>query len=268
MELKISVFLFFSSFLAATIKNDTIFEDEIATDISRYLELSGFHRNLRTKFILDPIIKTKMKDFKYCTILLVEYFPSGVYVDKYEVDNLVKLGGSTHFHFTSLVETEKPSYNSQPSVVLVYHNFIAYGKTKINFSATIPVHFRYHLISNNSTYTKVHIPSPLIYLTCNSEKMNFQDLFHHRRYTRHISKEFSFHSKIVSKHKTPTILHIDFPVGRLSDERFVTFITLAVSLIGAIVTMLHIHHYSSRFKLSVFRSSSELERMKKKDKKI
>jgi hypothetical protein len=96
-----------------------------------------------------------------------------------EVDTLAKCGGPTHFHFLNQVEVEKPSYLSVPLVVLIYSIYhgrnpyafqrsfaISFSRLRINFSLTIPIHFRYHLSSNTESFTKIYLPPPLIYLSC------------------------------------------------------------------------------------------------------
>lgn len=147
--------------------------EEVPTPISRILTNPGFHRELTTEITLEDEHRVKIiKDHTNCTLMLLETFSEGVYVDEYEVGNLERLGSGNHVHFFNQVDVEKPAYFSSKNVVLVYHSFQPQNSDRQVFNITIPVHFRYQLPSSTSTHRRVYINSPLVYISCNGKVTN------------------------------------------------------------------------------------------------
>lgn len=239
-------------------------EELVVTEISRSLDKSGFHRNLRTEFVLDVELKPELK---YCTVLLVESLPSGVYIDKDEVDSLAVCGGPTHFHFMNKIEIEKPSYLSIPLVVLIYS--IYSGRKPINFSLSFPIHFRYHLSSSTESFTKIYLPPPLIYLSCSRDKLDYNQLFVKNNYTSVVSKQNPSYFKVVPKRVEAILtLQVDFPIGKLTDARLVTSLTLLATLVASGILIFHIHLYSTKFKFAIFEKIVKLKKAPKETPEI
>jgi hypothetical protein len=56
---------------------------------------------------------------------------------------------------------------------------------------------------------------------------------------------------------------VDFPIGKLSDARLVTFLTLIATLVASGVLIFHIHLYSTKFKLAIFDKIVKLKNAQK-----
>ena len=115
------------------------------------------------------------------------------------------------------LETEKPSYQSQPTMVLVYTNFKGkskcaivlhffyltlfslYSTFRIHFSLSFPIHFRYQLAHNTSLFTKIYIPPPLIYLSCNRYVIFLLFSFPNSYFINFKAKEWYFKKYFINK---------------------------------------------------------------------
>jgi hypothetical protein len=56
---------------------------------------------------------------------------------------------------------------------------------------------------------------------------------------------------------------VDFPIGKLSDMRVVTFLTLLATLVACGVLIYHVHLYSTNFKRAVFEKIVYLKKAQK-----
>eukprot|EP01128_Nolandella_sp_AFSM9_P005570 TRINITY_DN2709_c0_g1_i3.p1 TRINITY_DN2709_c0_g1~~TRINITY_DN2709_c0_g1_i3.p1 ORF type:complete len:259 (-),score=39.10 TRINITY_DN2709_c0_g1_i3:160-936(-) len=220
----------------------------------------GFHRDLNTQISLDTdqhrllINPDPHIHYTNCTIMMVETLLNGVFLDQYEIQDRERLkvpGDSTpHVHFFREMDVERPSYLSPSNIVLVYYHFDPRPDTPRVFNITLPIHFRYQLPSSKETHHKVVISSPLTYLHCNgippmpaldhlnqpSSGLGWNKL--------EVSASPPSPSSVPSRStdsKSVTIepvrVVLDVPVGQRGSEWTVMAVSLAVTLLGAFITI-------------------------------
>jgi len=116
----------------------------------------GFHRELTYFIHFDYPIAGKE-----CEYFIEQSFPSGVYVNVDQLNDLVrfkKLEALYPYH----IDIEIPTEQAQPFHVLLS------GRPKISDSIVLPIHFRYHA-PRKTNFVKVEIDNPLLYFKCLDE---------------------------------------------------------------------------------------------------
>uniref|UniRef100_A0A6B2LI44 Phosphatidylinositol-glycan biosynthesis class X protein n=1 Tax=Arcella intermedia TaxID=1963864 RepID=A0A6B2LI44_9EUKA len=180
--------------------------------------------------------KTKLlKGRPECILMLVETLPAGVYVDPFEMNELEKFGSGNRFHYFNDVDVEKPAYQSQQNVVLVYRMFNPQSHL-LNIS--FPVHFRYQLPSDTVTHRRVYLNAPLIYVNCNGKNLVIphvpEQMAHFDTWTTLsvIDKEQLDFSKPDPKEKLVRLV-VPIPVGQRDKQTLVTVVTLLITTVAA-----------------------------------
>eukprot|EP01129_Flabellula_baltica_P007088 TRINITY_DN2726_c0_g1_i3.p1 TRINITY_DN2726_c0_g1~~TRINITY_DN2726_c0_g1_i3.p1 ORF type:complete len:250 (+),score=38.68 TRINITY_DN2726_c0_g1_i3:1-750(+) len=196
------------------------------TAISRVLYGEGFHRVLDTGISLkfeDEILfdGLDVKGYDNCSFMIVETFSEGIYVDRYEVEDIERQGGP-HVHFFSKIDLELPSYKSEQNIVLVYYHFNPQTVADGSVSITLPVHLRYQRPSNSVTHRKVFINEPLVYLTCSPPEIT---------QSPHMVPNNWIKLTPTNENLRLTAL---VPVGQRQSERIVSVGTLIVTIAGTL----------------------------------
>lgn len=126
----------------------------------------GFHRDLVTYLEWDVSRFIDHADPKNCTFLLVEHFPSGLYIDQDQVRNGEEFGGPKVLS-KEVIDVESLAHHSSSNVIYVF------PKTVVNFSMktisaniSIPVHLRYHQAALGKEFVSVSLSSPTVFGRC------------------------------------------------------------------------------------------------------
>ncbi|KAM6921997.1 phosphatidylinositol-glycan biosynthesis class X protein [Xenentodon cancila] len=128
----------------------------LGSSVSVELSKNGFHRELITT------VKPKPGALGDVSVLLVYSWPSGVYVDPYQVASL-RDHSDWQILLDSGIDLEAPAHKTSGFLTYVYpsHN----GPTPSLLKVTIPVHGRYHMPSLvGKPFTAVHIEPPELLL--------------------------------------------------------------------------------------------------------
>ncbi|XP_013790757.1 uncharacterized protein LOC106474614 [Limulus polyphemus] len=129
--------------------------------VRRKLELSGYHRNLVTELHWNSTDLHEDDVLSRTHFLLIETFPSSVYVDPYQLGFLQESGYPEVF-VSSTVDVEKPARTSPE---LMVYEFIPLNKNTMKIQ--IPVHFRYQTPQDCETQgyfvnVTLHLPQAFI----------------------------------------------------------------------------------------------------------
>ncbi|XP_072246020.1 phosphatidylinositol-glycan biosynthesis class X protein [Leuresthes tenuis] len=127
-----------------------------ASTVSVELAKRGFHREVITTVELRPDVLGSIR------VLLLYRWPSGVYVDPYQ---LASLSSQRDWQvlLDSSVDLELPAHKTSGFLTYVYPSYI--GPTTGLLKVTIPVHGRYHKPSfSGKTFTSVSIEPPELLL--------------------------------------------------------------------------------------------------------
>ncbi|XP_049581543.1 phosphatidylinositol-glycan biosynthesis class X protein [Syngnathus scovelli] len=141
-----------------------------STTVSLEIKNKGFHREAETTIELQP-----GGAFEDVRVLLLHAWPSGVYVDPYQ---LALLGDAVNWQILvdSAIDLEMPAHKTLGFVTYVYPAFSE--QTPSVLKVSIPIHGRYHQPSfTGETFSSVVIELPKLLLRM--EKCSLADLEPH-----------------------------------------------------------------------------------------
>ncbi|XP_030382823.1 phosphatidylinositol-glycan biosynthesis class X protein [Scaptodrosophila lebanonensis] len=118
------------------------------------MEEAGMHRTITYTVQFHPSLVDK--DCKY---ILKQSLPAAVFVSTDELDDLQRLNKLVAV-YPKFVDIEQPTEKANAFTVLLR------GSPKITDTLTLPIHFRYHAPSDNSSYASVVIDTPVLYANC------------------------------------------------------------------------------------------------------
>lgn len=124
--------------------------------VSMEIIKKGFHREVVTTVELSPNVLSGVR------VLLVHRWPSGVYVDPYQLASLSDQS-DWQILLDSAIDLEVPAHKTVGFITYVYPTLD--GPTPRLLKVTIPIHGRYHEPSfDGKTFTSVHIEPPELLL--------------------------------------------------------------------------------------------------------
>ncbi|XP_029356460.1 phosphatidylinositol-glycan biosynthesis class X protein [Echeneis naucrates] len=123
----------------------------VSVDISK----KGFHRDLITNIDLSPDVPRGIR------VLLVYRWPSGVYVDPYQLASL-RDQSDWQILLDSSIDLEVPAHKTLGFVTYVYPNHGDPPPRELK--VVIPMHGRYHEPSSQKTFTSVDMQPPELLL--------------------------------------------------------------------------------------------------------
>ncbi|XP_041862284.1 phosphatidylinositol-glycan biosynthesis class X protein [Melanotaenia boesemani] len=127
-----------------------------ASTVSVELTKRGFHRDLINTVELGP---DTLGDVR---VLLVHRWPSGVYVDPYQLA-FMSDQRDWQILFDSTIDLEMPAHKTSGFLTYIYPSYT--GPTPTILKVTIPVHGRYHEPSSvGEMFTSVYIDHPELLL--------------------------------------------------------------------------------------------------------
>ncbi|XP_026688787.1 phosphatidylinositol-glycan biosynthesis class X protein-like [Diaphorina citri] len=128
--------------------------------ITRELRNDGYHRNLVSNIDIYSTSETYP-----CSLLLVEYLPSNVYVDSDQLIRLAAKTGLVSFLNTSVnIEAIANSEKATPFKAFLYP--LEQDGPKITRSVELPIHLRYQAASSGGGYKNVNIGQPSLFSRC------------------------------------------------------------------------------------------------------
>lgn len=193
----------------------------------------GFHRELYYTIYFDYPIAGKD-----CEFYLEQEFPSSVYINTDQLENLKRLGKFNGV-FPKFIDVEIPTEKAEGFKVLLY------GMPKITGSVSLPVHFRYHSPRNGGGYKTVEIDSPTFYFRCPDEKfeswgitnaslsnycLNKNDFVETDEIFGENCDWKQIEYQLILKNNG---LRADIPIGDENIRKLVLYLTVAVSWIGS-----------------------------------
>lgn len=128
----------------------------------------GFHRDLVT-FVEWDILSNFDDDSNQldCQLLLVEHFPSGIYIDPDQIKNEVEFGGPEVLT-TETINVESLAHHASSHKIFVFPKIaIDYRLKTMSANITIPVHLRYHQAAIGTKFASVSLSSPKVFGRCN-----------------------------------------------------------------------------------------------------
>ncbi|CAH3036973.1 unnamed protein product [Porites lobata] len=132
----------------------------------------GFHRDLTT-YVEWTVSGSSHSDLQDCQLLLVEYFPSGVYVDPDQIKNEEEFGGPEVL-ITEAINTEVMAHHSSPHKVFLFPKAVVNSRLgSIYVNISIPIHLRYHKAAKKEKFVPVSLSPPTILGKCNHGMDNF-----------------------------------------------------------------------------------------------
>lgn len=128
----------------------------------------GFHRDLVTFVEWDiPSIFDDDSNKLDCQLLLVEHFPSGIYIDPDQIKHEVQFGGPEVLT-TETINVESLAHHASSHKIFVFPKIaIDYRLGTMSANITIPVHLRYHQATIGTKFASVSLSSPKIFGRCN-----------------------------------------------------------------------------------------------------
>lgn len=128
--------------------------------ITRELRNHGFHRDLVSNIDIYSTSETYP-----CSLLLVEYLPSSVYVDSDQILGLAaKTGLESSLNTTVNVEATAYSEKAIPFKAYIYPS--AQEGPKITRSVELPIHLRYQAPTSGGGYKNLNIGQPSLFSRC------------------------------------------------------------------------------------------------------
>ncbi|KAG1687151.1 Phosphatidylinositol-glycan biosynthesis class X protein [Nymphon striatum] len=171
-------------------------------------------------------------------LAIVEKFPSGVYVDTFQLNNLEQQNQQWQVLINEAIDVEMPEYLSQEFEAYFYVILRNVNEHQMEANISVPIHLRYHKPSENPDeyYVNVFIHNPKLYL-----KNDQKELSSCFKSTEQILFSCDKHNKAVCDwHSVPYFaqnengLRVSVPVGHSEDEILVTYITIFITCIGSI----------------------------------
>uniref|UniRef100_A0A3Q2Y736 Phosphatidylinositol-glycan biosynthesis class X protein n=1 Tax=Hippocampus comes TaxID=109280 RepID=A0A3Q2Y736_HIPCM len=148
---------FFFFFTSATAYLELTHNSKLSTAVSIVIKNKGFHMELETTVELQ--LGSAFKDVR---LLLLHTWPSGVYVDPYQ---LAFLSDAVDWQILvdSAIDLEVPAHKTSGFVAYVYPAFSEQTPGVLNIS--IPIHGRYHQPSfDGETFESIAIEPPKLLL--------------------------------------------------------------------------------------------------------
>ncbi|EMR10854.1 hypothetical protein PNEG_01000 [Pneumocystis murina B123] len=205
---------------------------------SEVISSKGFHRKIRSKITISKLQNDT------CSLYILYYLPKFVYVDKYQLENLVhfNIGNLKKIHFIrgeTNLEAASWQLNKWGSLILVE----ALTHQNISFFVDLPIHLRYYLPMKNKFHTfNLSLPTSFYFCeslqdisTSQSPFSSSWQLFHD-----HFSKNGTFHFLHHSNHNYSTSMTIHIPVLNSSHILFVQIGTFLVILTSFLYILLKI----------------------------
>ncbi|KAM8805037.1 phosphatidylinositol-glycan biosynthesis class X protein [Eudromia elegans] len=128
--------------------------------VTQQLLQEGFHRDL----LLQVELGVAKEDLRECTVAARTHLPPGVYVDPYELASLQRHNFTKALVIPDAVDVEAPEYLATELAVLLY--MTPDPRCSECFTATLPVHGRYHRPTANNETVLVALKSPEILICC------------------------------------------------------------------------------------------------------
>ncbi|KAN0014636.1 hypothetical protein ACTFIU_000954 [Dictyostelium citrinum] len=208
----------------------------IIQKLDHVVKKSGFHRELVTNVTLKSPLKETVP--RVCKLMVMENLDQGIFVDRYEVDEIERFGGPKVVIY-QLIDLEKPSTSSTQNFVSIIKQFNTTGSATQEIQVTLPIHLRYQnpLFSENgdsNTFRQSIISSPQIYVSCeptNSVLNNNKNSNDNWNLITNYNLLDGDNTKSIS---------INVPVGQLNDNESVKLYTLLVTVIGSILVIITI----------------------------
>ena len=175
---------------------------------------SGFHREVHATLELHRFDSVPCRDPK---ALLFQSIPSTVYIDRYEIDQKSRFGGSIGM-FWNQIDLEAATSSSPPHVVAFMGALPSEGG---QVTLSYPLHLRYQAPSENLTHGSATILPPRVFLQCSQDEA--LDAFAYIPAAPPLS--------VIH----PTVMPV--PVGSFEDLQMVVFGTLGATAAGAAVVL-------------------------------
>lgn len=207
---------------------------EYATCLVSYLYMhiynSGFHRDVHYTLKFGGLGRMS------CNLMLLQHFPSAMYVDTDQLTNLKKFK-KINSYVPLYVDVEKPASKASPFSLHLFETV----RKEVNI--TLPIHFRYHDPSERK-FERIQIESPTLYVQCHgTSTKNLLKSSGTYRYPCPSSAQIYDYDKLdeaeycdwqeLEFSNVPTVLSVLIPVGNTSSYKFVLPATLLVSWIGS-----------------------------------
>ncbi|NWI17268.1 PIGX protein, partial [Crypturellus soui] len=128
--------------------------------VTQQLLQEGFHREL----LLQVELGVTREDLGRCTVAARTRLPSGIYVDPYELASLQRHNLTKALVIPDAVDVEAPEYLAPELVVFLY--MTPDPRCSGCFTATLPVHGRYHRPAENNGTALVTLKGPEILICC------------------------------------------------------------------------------------------------------
>ncbi|KAM9967452.1 hypothetical protein ACTFIW_001536 [Dictyostelium discoideum] len=217
-----------------TIVKDGDDDEWVILKLDHLVKKSGFHREL----VINVTLKAPLRDTVpgVCKIMVLENLDQGIFVDRYEVDEIERFGGPKVVIY-QLIDLEKPSTSSTQNFVSIIKQFNTTGSATEDIQLTLPIHLRYQnpLFSDNgggdsNTFRQSIISSPQIYLSCEPTNSVLNNNEHSNDDNWNLITNYNLLLDDISKS-----ISINVPVGQLNDNDSVKFYTLLVTVIGSIL---------------------------------
>ncbi|XP_043926252.1 phosphatidylinositol-glycan biosynthesis class X protein isoform X4 [Protopterus annectens] len=127
--------------------------------VTRTILKDGFHRELLTTVKLRTLTNT----VGGCSVLIKELLPAGLFADPYQLASLREYG-ILEALLLKPVDIEAPEYLSSSQTVLVYLK--PDPSCTRCYTATVPVHGRYHRPSEDKSTATITLENPKLLLHC------------------------------------------------------------------------------------------------------
>ncbi|XP_053392778.1 phosphatidylinositol-glycan biosynthesis class X protein-like isoform X2 [Mercenaria mercenaria] len=172
-----------------------------------------------------------------CFLMFTETIPSGAYVDPDQINSLKPYGGPDVL-LSSPVDVEKPEIESTEFQGHVFSNLSRVGD-KLTSSYRLPVHLRYHGISDQD-YTTVTFTNPEVSVRCVNKKLGMPHYGYHGDIVKQKSEMCSSSSKIlcdwivIHYDAEKKDISVEVPVGKVEHYILVTVGTMVTTLSACI----------------------------------
>lgn len=191
---------------------------------------SGFHRDVHYTLKFGGVSRMS------CDLMLLQQFPSAMYVDTDQLTNLKKFK-KINSYVPLYVDVEKPASKASPFSLYLFETV----RKEVNI--TLPIHFRYHDPSERK-FERIQIESPTLYVQCRgTSTKNLLKSTGTYRYPCASSAQIYDYDKLgeaeycdwqeVEFSNVPTVISVLIPVGNSASYKFVLPATILVSWIGS-----------------------------------
>ncbi|KAF6215454.1 hypothetical protein GE061_010207 [Apolygus lucorum] len=151
------LFCLFGACCASVVNNDCPF----VFNVERTIKNEGFHRNVDYYFELVSV-----SDISECHVCVKQAIPSGLYVNKDQITEMVRLG-KIEAAVDGSVDIEAPADKATPHDVYL-HVELMLGFNTMNATVTLPVHTRYHSARKDGGLEEAVLLLPEVSLSCSS----------------------------------------------------------------------------------------------------